>query len=90
MNLLTEQTICDELSKSFTALKETVKLGIEADAVIPAISASLEYIKSVACEDPTNFEEAQLDAFGDHMYSLRSDKDDRPVKGKWHTEWRKA
>lgn len=90
LNLLTEEAICKELNKTFHAMKEVVKLAIEADAVIPAVSASLEYIKSVGCEDPTAFEESQLDAFGDHMYTLKSDNDDRPVKGSHHTEWRKA
>ena len=67
-NLLLNEKICAEIQKTYEALKEVVLLGVQTDAVIPSISASLEYIKSVACDDPTNFEEAQLDAFGDHMY----------------------
>lgn len=67
-----------------------VQLGVQADAVIPSISASLEYIKSVACDDPTNFEEAQLDAFGDHMFDWTRENNLDPKKGAHHVEWMKA
>jgi 6-phosphogluconate dehydrogenase len=69
MNLLTEEAICNELARTYEPLKDVVKLAIDANATVPAISASLEYLKAVALDEPTSFEEAQLDAFGDHMFS---------------------
>lgn len=79
-----KEEICDELSKTFEPLKETVKLAIDTNSVIPSLSASFEYIKTVAMDDPTNFEEAQLDAFGDHCFSFISDKAGAPAKGAHH------
>lgn len=68
----------------YESLKETVKLAIDTNSIVPALSASLEYIKAVAMDDPTNFEEAQLDAFGDHCFSFISDKAGHPKKGDHH------
>jgi 6-phosphogluconate dehydrogenase len=84
INLLLKQEICDELAKTYDALKEVVKIAIDTDSVVPALSASLEYIKAVSREDPTNFEEAQLDAFGDHCFSFVSDHAGAPKKGEHH------
>lgn len=61
-----------------------MKLAIDTNSIIPALSASLEYIKAVAMDDPTNFEEAQLDAFGDHCFSFVSDQAGAPKKGEHH------
>lgn len=76
--------ICTELNKTLDSLKEIVKLAVDANAVIPAISASLEYIKAAGCQDPTNFEEAQLDAFGDHQFDWKKEHKDEPIKGTHH------
>lgn len=84
INLLLKQEICDELSKVYEALKEIVKLALDTNSIVPALSASLEYIKAVAMNDPTNFEEAQLDAFGDHCFSFISDNAGHPKKGDHH------
>lgn len=55
LNLLTDESVAKELGRTYEAMKEVVKLAVEQDAVIPAISASLEYIKSVGCKDlPTS------------------------------------
>lgn len=79
-----KEEICKELFKTFEALKDIVKLAIDTNSIIPSLSASLEYIKAVAMDDPTNFEEAQLDAFGDHCFSFISDNVGAPQKGAHH------
>ena len=65
--------------------------AIDSDAYVPALAASLEYIKySGATDLPTSFQEAQLDYFGEHMYDLKSDGPGKPVTGEHHFEWKPA
>lgn len=44
---------------------------MEADACVPALSATLEYLKYVGnTKLPTQFMQAQLDAFGKHGFEF--------------------
>lgn len=73
------------------ALKKIVAMGVETNAIIPSLSASLEYLKySVNTVLPTQFYEAQLDYFGKHMFDLKSEPAGEPVTGKHHFEWKPA
>ncbi|KUI57392.1 6-phosphogluconate dehydrogenase, decarboxylating [Cytospora mali] len=90
-NLLAHPTIAGELSKTLGSLKELVVDALKMDAHVPALSATLEYLKySISTDLPTSFQEAELDFFGHHMYDLKSEKADEPVMGKHHFEWRPA
>ena len=51
-----------ELAGTYGDLKRICTLGVTNDAVIPALSASLEWMKAVGGQNlPTNFEEMELD-----------------------------
>lgn len=64
-NLLYEPKIVEELKTGFGSLKKVVLKGTEANAIIPSMSATLEYLKySGNLELPTQFYEAELDYFG--------------------------
>ena len=67
--------------------------GTIGNAVIPALSATLEYLKYEGNVNlPTQFYEAELDYFGKHMYdSKKLDQDPGlPETGKRHYEWKPA
>ena len=90
-DLLHNGRIAKELSNNFPALKKMVAMGVEKNAIIPSLSASLEYLKySVNTILPTSFYEAQLDYFGKHMFDLKSEPAGEPVTGKHHFEWKAA
>lgn len=90
-NLLAHPTIAGELGKTMASFRELVVDAVRLDAYVPALSASLEYLKySVSTDLPTSFQEAQLDFFGNHMYDLKSEGPGDPVMGKHHHEWRPA
>ena len=92
-NLLYESTVVSELKTGFEPLKRIVLKGTEANAIIPTLSATLEYLKySGNLELPTSFNEAELDYFGKHMYDSKT-LDHGPGKaetGKHHYEWKAA
>jgi len=89
-NVGTTQEVAAEVNKSFKALKQIVLVGINANAHIPALSASLEYFKIYGSRHlPTDFMEAQLDYFGGHSYDLKSENNTEIKKGPHHTEWKK-
>lgn len=90
-NLLAHSTVAQELSATVHPLKELVTNSLKIDAYVPALSASLEYLKfSISTDLPTSFQEAELDFFGHHMYDLRSEAARDPAMGKHHFEWRPA
>ena len=90
-DLLHNETIATELKSNFPALKKVVAMGVETNAIIPSMSATLEYLKySVNTILPTQFYEAQLDYFGKHMFDLKSEPAGEPVTGKHHFEWKPA
>ncbi|KAK8193848.1 6-phosphogluconate dehydrogenase [Phyllosticta capitalensis] len=92
INLLYQSSVMSQLSSKLKALRTVVAKGVENDFVIPAISASLEYVKyQTGTHLPTSFYEAQLDYFGAHMYDRKGEKGtDLPTEGKYHYEWKPA
>ncbi|KAL7417270.1 6-phosphogluconate dehydrogenase [Mrakia frigida] len=88
INPLLVPEIASEISKTYSSLKEVAKLVLETDAVAPALSATLEWVKAVGGKDlPTNFEEMQLDTFGAHRYDVKSEFVEGTEKGPYHTEF---
>lgn len=82
-DLLHNHIIAKELKENFAALKKVVTMGVDTNAIIPSLSATLEYLKySVNTVLPTQFYEAQLDYFGKHMFDLKSEPAGEPVTGK--------
>ena len=73
-DLLHNHIIAKGLKENFAALKKVVTMGVDTNAIIPSLSATLEYLKySVNTVLPTQFYEAQLDYFGKHMFDLKSE-----------------
>lgn len=90
-DLLHDESIAKELSTNFPALKQVVAMGVQTNAIIPSLSASLEYLKySVNTVLPTQFYESQLDYFGKHNFDLKSEPAGGPVTGRHHYEWKPA
>ncbi|ORY71920.1 6-phosphogluconate dehydrogenase [Pseudomassariella vexata] len=90
-NLLSNDEVGSELHKHFPAIKQVVLKSVEADHFVPAIGQSLEYFKyETSSKLPTQFTEAQLDYFGQHMYDDSDDPVGGPKKGKHHFEWKQA
>ena len=81
-NLLTNRKIAKVLSDCIPALKRVVLKSISANARVPSLSASLEYIKYMGSTDlPTQFMEAELDYFGRHMFDFKNAGPGKPVTG---------
>lgn len=90
-DMLANEEVGRELATNWPAAKEVVLKAIEADAFVPAISQSIEYYKYMTSASlPTQFMEAQLDFFGQHMFDTKDDPVGGPEKGKHHFEWRPA
>lgn len=92
-NMKLVDEVASQLSKGYQPLKEIVLKGTEWDNYVPALSASLEYIKYCGGKQlPTQFMEAQWDFFGWHSYDKVGSEDDpgEVKKGKHHYEWRPA
>lgn len=90
-NLFYNARVARELKDGFASLRRVILKGTESDAVIPSLSATLEYVKFSANKHlPTKFYEAELDYFGKHMYDLVSEPAGKPVTGKHHFEWQPA
>ncbi|KAK5165826.1 uncharacterized protein LTR77_008749 [Saxophila tyrrhenica] len=92
VNPLTDPTFASELKKMYPALKRVVMKAMEADQVVPSLSASLEYLKYMtSTELPTSFYEAELDYFGAHNYDRKGeDPEGKPETGRQHFEWKPA
>jgi 6-phosphogluconate dehydrogenase len=92
-DLLYQPSIVKELKTGFESLKKIVLKGVETNAIIPSLSATLDYLKySGNLELPTSFYEAELDYFGKHMFDSKSEDEDpgNPETGKHHFEWKPA
>ncbi|KAI0849986.1 6-phosphogluconate dehydrogenase, decarboxylating [Daldinia vernicosa] len=94
MNMKLIDEVAADLRKNFDALKQTTLKAIEWDNYVPAISASLEYVKYVGGGTlATQFMEAEMDFFGAHAYDMpnvRGEDPGKPSKGAHHYEWRPA
>ncbi|KAI1074208.1 6-phosphogluconate dehydrogenase, decarboxylating [Whalleya microplaca] len=92
MKLIRE--VASELRSNFDALKQITLKAIEWDNYVPALSASLEYLKYVGGEMlATQFMEGEMDFFGAHAYdrpNVRGEDPGNPSKGAHHYEWRPA
>ncbi|KAI9925172.1 hypothetical protein AWENTII_011633 [Aspergillus wentii] len=86
--------VARELHKHFDCLKEIVVEGTLSDQYIPAMSATLEYLKyEGGTMLPTKFMEAQMDYFGAHAYNKPDIPGEDPgqvKKGPHHYEWKPA
>lgn len=91
-NPLYERDVAKALKRGFSHLRTVVAKSVEGDHVVPALSATLEYLKyQTSTELPTSFYEAQLDYFGKHMYDRKGDDEaGKPETGKHHYEWKPA
>lgn len=91
-NLLYEPKVAAEVKRCKPALQRVTGHAVASDHVVPAISASLEYVKyQTGLDLPTQFYEAELDYFGKHMYDRKDDDpEEKAVEGKHHFEWKKA
>ncbi|KAF2143992.1 uncharacterized protein K452DRAFT_223513 [Aplosporella prunicola CBS 121167] len=92
INLLFQPSVMAELRPRHPALRDVVVKAVAADHVVPALSASLEYLKyQTGAELPTAFYEAELDYFGAHMYDRKGEEGTgAPTEGKYHFEWKPA
>ncbi|KAI8966105.1 6-phosphogluconate dehydrogenase, decarboxylating [Daldinia sp. FL1419] len=94
MNMKLIDEVAADLRNNFDALKQITLKAIEWDNYVPAISASLEYIKYVGGGMlATQFMEAEMDFFGAHAYdrpNVRGEDPGKPSKGAHHYEWRPA
>ncbi|OTB05036.1 hypothetical protein M426DRAFT_57717 [Hypoxylon sp. CI-4A] len=94
MNMKLIDEVASDLRKNFDALKQITLKAIEWDNYVPAISASLEYLKYVGGGMlATQFMEAEMDFFGAHAYdrpNVRGEDPGKPSKGAHHYEWRPA
>lgn len=76
-NILYEKKVIDQLPKGFQAFEKVVLKATETDLNVPALSATLEWIKySGRKELPTQFMEAELDLFGVPSFDLKSEDAD--------------
>lgn len=84
VHLLCKPQIAEEVKRCRPSLKKIVLQGIEVDAHVPCLSATLDYVKYIGGIDlPTSFTEAQLDSFGAHGYDLKSEPVRHLMKGKY-------
>lgn len=90
-NLKSIDGVARELHRNFEPLKEVVLQGTLTDQYMPALSASLEYLKYTGGTAlPTKFMEAQMDYFGAHAYDKPKIPGEDPGlvrKGRHHYEW---
>jgi len=92
LNPLYETAVADEFKKGMSSLKKVCLKAMEGDHNIPALSATLEWLKIMTSVDlPTSFYEAQLDYFGNHMFDKKGDDPEgAAVTGKHSYEWKAA
>ncbi|KAJ9604781.1 hypothetical protein H2200_010896 [Cladophialophora chaetospira] len=93
-NMKLLKPVSQALSLHFPALKSVVLKATEWDAVIPSLSASLDYLKYCGGTAlPTQFMEAEMDFFGAHGYDephVEGEDPGKASKGRHHYEWRPA
>lgn len=94
MNMKLIDEVATELRKNFEPLKQITLKAIECDNYVPAISASLEYLKYIGGGMlATQFMEAEMDFFGAHAFdrpNVRGEDPGKATKGAHHYEWRPA
>jgi 6-phosphogluconate dehydrogenase len=90
-DVLSNEQVSKEMQRHIPAVKEVVVKAVQAEAFVPAISQSLEFFKySTSTDLPTQFMEAQLDYFGEHMFDRKEGPPGKPETGGTHYEWKQA
>lgn len=90
-DVLADSEVAKELSSQYPAAKQVVLEAVRADLYVPAVSQSLEYYKYMTSTAlPTQFMEAQLDYFGEHMFDTWDEPPGEPRTGAHHYEWKAA
>lgn len=90
-DVLSNEEVSKELERHVSDVKQVVLKAVEADEFVPSISQSLEFFKySTATDLPTQFMEAQLDYFGEHMFDRKEGPPGKPETGGTHFEWKPA
>ena len=93
-NMKLLKPVSQALNANYPSLKNVVLKTTECDAVVPSLSASLEYLKYVGGKAlPTQFMEAEMDFFGAHAYdrpNVEGEDPGKASKGAHHYEWRPA
>ncbi|KAK9445310.1 6-phosphogluconate dehydrogenase, decarboxylating [Metarhizium brunneum] len=93
-NAKLDSCVGQELQRNYGILKDIVSRELAYDDYMPALSATLEYMKcSGGTMLPTRFMEAQMDYFGAHSYDKAGvpGEDPGPVaKGAHDYEWKPA
>ena len=89
---LADEKIAAEFKQHYRLFKAFVQEATNADAVIPATSATLEYLKYSSVKDdlPTEFMEVELDYFGGHDFELKGEPETGTVTGPYHFGWHAA
>jgi 6-phosphogluconate dehydrogenase len=89
-NLLFEPAVAKQLRDGLPSLRRVVSASVQGDHIMPALGASLEYVKYQTNTDlPTQFYEAELDFFGKHMFDKKGEPGTAgPTEGKHHYEWK--
>jgi 6-phosphogluconate dehydrogenase len=72
-DLLSSPKIEKEFAKTYPSLKNVMIKSLEADAVVPTLAATLEYLKYMTTKKdlPSVFVEAELDYFGHHNFDVK-------------------
>ena len=83
---LSSEKVAGEFKRSFASLKKVVLNAIEADAYVPSLSATLEYLKYATTKEnlPTEFMEAELDFFGSHNFEFKGEESGKPATGEYY------
>ncbi|RYO94419.1 hypothetical protein DL766_002767 [Monosporascus sp. MC13-8B] len=90
-DVLSNAEVGRELAAHYGSVKEVALRAVEADLFVPALGQTLEWYKyDTSTHLPTQFMEAQLDYFGQHMFDTKDDPLRGPKKGKHHYEWQPA
>ncbi|RYP08021.1 hypothetical protein DL764_002167 [Monosporascus ibericus] len=90
-DVMSNPEVARELAAHYSSAKEVVLRAVEADLFLPALSQTLEWYKyDTSTHLPTQFMEAQLDYFGQHMFDTKDDPLRGPKRGKHHYEWEPA
>lgn len=93
-NLKFIDKVSQELQRNQNELKQVVLEGMDRDHCLPALSATLEYVKYIGSKLlPTQFMEAEMDYFGAHAYDkpgVPGEDPGKAAKGHHHYEWKPA
>ncbi|KAH7310069.1 6-phosphogluconate dehydrogenase [Rhexocercosporidium sp. MPI-PUGE-AT-0058] len=94
MNMKLVPEVADVLHDNIAPLKRIVLDGVQWDAYVPTLSASLEYLKYAGgITLPTQFMEAEMDFFGAHSFDrpgVEGEDPGKTGKGSHHYEWKPA